>query len=265
MASAARKASKGVRRDFGEVEQLQISKKGPADFVSNTDLRVEQVLIEELSRARRGYGFLTEETGAVEGSDKTHRWIIDPIDGTTNFLHGLAQFAISIALEREGELVAGLVFNPITDDLYTAENGYGAYLNERRLRVSARRNLDESLIATGVPFIGKPGHEQFGRELAAITSKVAGIRRYGACSLDLAFLAAGRFDAYWERDLKPWDMAAGIVLVREAGGFVQDLNGGSAMLETGTILASTEGLLKPMQALLQDASKQNTETRSSIL
>ncbi len=255
MVKAARKAGRALVRDFGEVENLQISKKGPADFVSAADLKAERTLREELGKGRPGYGFLMEESGEERGTDPSHRWIVDPIDGTTNFLHGLPQFAISIGLEREGQLVAGLVFNPITDELFLAEKGKGAYLNDRRLRVSARTNLEECLIATGIPFKGKPGFDQFSRELNVLMPQIAGIRRYGSAALDLAFVAAGRFDGFWERDLKPWDMAAGIVLVREAGGFVQDLDGGSAMLENGTILAASGGVAKPLDVALKSAPK----------
>jgi len=251
MIAAARKAGRALIRDFGELENLQISKKGPADFVSNADHRTERVLIEELSRTRPGYGFLVEEAGALDGPDKTHRFIIDPIDGTTNFLHGIPQFAISIALEREGQIVSALVFNPVTDELYIAEKGHGAYLNDRRLRVAARKNLSEILVASGAPFMGKEGRQEFLAELDAILSSTAGMRRFGAASLDLASVAAGRFDAFWERKLKPWDVAAGILLVREAGGVVSDLSGRDNILESGDILAANEHLHRPLMELLR--------------
>ncbi|MGQ0740902.1 MAG: inositol monophosphatase family protein [Alphaproteobacteria bacterium] len=253
MVSAARKAGRALIRDFGELENLQVSRKGPSDFVSVADERTERILIEELSRARPGYGFLVEESGVIEGRDKTHRFIIDPLDGTTNFLHGMPQFAISIALEREGTLVSGLVFNPVTDEMFVAERGHGAYLNERRLRVAARKTLADSLVATGTPFHGTEGHEQFLGELRAVMNTTAGIRRVGAAALDLAWTAAGRFDAYWERDLSEWDIAAGILLVREAGGIVTDLEGGQRMLEKGHLLAANEALHGPMLALLKRA------------
>src|SRR6185369_12134291 len=198
MTAAARKAAKVLIRDFGEVEHLQASKKGPADFVTQTDFRVEKILREELSRTRPHYGFVMEEGGVVEGLDKTHRWFIDPIDGTTNFIHGLPHFAISIGLEREGHLVAGLVFNPIRDEMFTAEKGQGAWLNDRRLRVSSRRELKDAIVATGIPYLGREGHEEFLGELGRIMNEVSGVRRFGAASLDLAFVAAGRFDAFWE-------------------------------------------------------------------
>src|SRR6266481_6006698 len=235
MIAAARKAGRALIRDFGELENLQISKKGPADFVTTADSRTERVLVEELSRTRPGYGFLVEEGGAIEGKDKTHRFIIDPIDGTTNFMHGIPQFAISIALEREGHLVSALVFNPVTDEMYVAERGHGAYLNDKRLRVAARKNLSETLIASGAPYMGKEGLEEFLGELRGVLNVTAGMRRFGAASLDLAWVAAGRFDAFWERNLKAWDIAAGVLLVREAGGVVSDLMGRDRMMETGAI------------------------------
>lgn len=249
MIAAARKAARGLARDFGEVEHLQVSKKGPADFVSAADIRAEKILLEELSKARPGYGFLLEERGAVEGTDKTHRFLVDPLDGTLNFLHGLPHFAISIALEREGELVAGVVYDIPKNELFWAEKGRGAYLNERRLRVSARTRLSESVIATGIPFQGKPGHELFREELARLTPLVAGIRRWGSAALDLAYVAAGRYDGFWERNLAPWDLAAGALLVREAGGLARELDGGN-FLETGSILAANASLAPELAKLL---------------
>ncbi len=243
MVNAARKAGRSLARDFGEVEHLQVSVKGPANFVSAADHRAETILYEELSRARHGYCFLMEERGRIDGPDKTHTWIIDPLDGTTNFLHGIPLFSISIALEREGELVAGLVYNPASGDIYTAERGKGAFLNDnRRLRVAARQDLDMAVIATGVPHRGKPGHELFLRELSAVMRDAAGIRRAGVASIDLAWVAQGRFDGYWERNIQPWDMAAGIVLVREAGGIVSDLDGGQDMLQSGAIVCGNEAI-----------------------
>jgi myo-inositol-1(or 4)-monophosphatase len=250
MIAAARKAGRGLIRDFGELENLQISKKGPADFVSTADSRTERILIEELTKARPGYGFVLEEGGAVEGRDKTHRFIIDPIDGTTNFLHGIPQFAISIALEREGQLVSALVFNPVTDEMYVAEKSHGAYLNDRRLRVAARQNLSDILVASGAPFLGKDGREAFLTELNGVISSTAGMRRFGSASLDLAWTASGRFDAFWERNLKAWDIAAGILLVREAGGVVSDLDGRDCMMDCGHILAANDSLHRPLLALL---------------
>src|SRR5665213_1985167 len=220
MMAAARKAGKPLIRDLGELENLQVSMKGPADFVTNADKRTEKILIDELTRARPGYGFLAEESGAIEGKDKTHRFIIDPIDGTTNFLHGIPHFAISIALEREGQIVTALVYNPATDDMFMAEKGQGAFLNNKRLRVGARKTLNTALVATGIPFQGHGDFARFDAELNAIMPNVAGIRRFGAASLDLAYVAAGRFDAFWERNLSAWDIAAGLLLVKEAQGMV---------------------------------------------
>lgn len=252
MMAAARKAGKAVSRDFGEVEQLQVSKKGPSDFVTAADLKAEKIIFEELTKARPGYGFLGEERGAVEGSDKTHRWIVDPIDGTTNFVHAIPHFAISIALEREGQLVAGVVYNPITDDMYHAETGRGAFRNDARLRVAARRQLGEAVLATGIPFKGREGHGQFFKELHQFTQRVAGVRRFGAASLDLAYVAAGRFDGFWERGLALWDIAAGVVLVREAGGFCAEIEGGDFM-QSGHIVAANEALLPQMLERLKAA------------
>jgi len=253
MAGAARKAARGLVRDFGEVEQLQVSRKGPADFVSQADHKAERVLKAELQKARPTYGFLMEESGASAGSDPQHRWLVDPLDGTTNFLHGIPHFCISIGLQRDDEIVAALVFDPTRDETFWAEKGHGAYVNERRLRVSARGNLPDSVIATGIPFMGRAGHEQFLAEAKAVMNQVAGIRRFGAAALDLAYVAAGRYDGFWEHGLQPWDMAAGILLVREAGGFVCDLDGKDRMLESGTILAANEKLQRPLLSLLSGA------------
>lgn len=258
MVSAARKAGRPLIRDFGELEHLQISMKGPADFVSSADERTERILIEELSKARPGYGFVAEESGAREGSDKSHRFIIDPIDGTTNFLHGVPVFAISVALERDGQLQSGLVYNPVTDEMFVAERGHGAYLNDKRLRVAARKNLAESLIATGIPFMGKGDqslHDQSLAEVRAIISRTTGVRRCGAASLDLAYVAAGRFDGYWERVLNPWDIAAGILLVREAGGVVTDMDGRGDPLAKGDVLCANETLHPQLLKILQEAGK----------
>jgi myo-inositol-1(or 4)-monophosphatase len=254
MTAAALKAGRGLKRDFGEVGNLQVSVKGPGDFVSAADRRAEKTIFEELAKARPGYGFIMEESGRVEGSDKSHTWIIDPLDGTTNFLHGLPVFAISIALEREGQLVAGLVYNPADDEMYVAERGQGAWLNNRRLRVAQRSKLADSLIATGVPHLGKAKeHPLFKQELAAVMARVSNVRRFGAASLDLAYVAAGRFDGYWERNLQAWDVAAGVVLVREAGGFVSDLDGGADMLSKGSVIAGNEAIHRALGDLLRTA------------
>ncbi|WP_297513386.1 inositol monophosphatase family protein [uncultured Caulobacter sp.] len=245
MIDAARKAARGLARDFGEVTELQVSKKGAADFVTNADLKAEQTLFEVLTKARPGYGFLGEERGMIEGTDKTHTWIVDPLDGTTNFLHAIPHFAVNIALQREGEgIVAGVTYNPITNDLFWVEKGKGAFLGaEKRLRVAARRNLEEAILATGVPFAGKPGHGQFLKELHQVSQKVAGVRRFGAASLDLAWVAAGRFDAYWERNLGAWDVAAGILMIQESGGKVTTIDESDLDVLAGkSILASNQDL-----------------------
>ena len=255
MVAAARKAARGLQRDFGEVENLQVSLKGPANFVTAADKKAEKTLFEELSKGRPGYGFLMEEGGTIEGSDKSHRWIIDPLDGTTNFLHGIPMFSISVALERDGQLVAGLVYNPISDEMFIAEKGQGAFLNDRRIRVAARRELAQAVVATGIPHIGRPEHPRFLSELGTVMNEVAGVRRMGSAALDLAYVAAGRFDAYWEANLAAWDMAAGIVLVREAGGFVSDLAGRDDMLGTGGIVAGNDMLSRKLADLLKKAHK----------
>src|SRR3954452_19340634 len=216
MIKAARKAGRALKRDFGEVEHLQASLKGPANFVTAADKRAEEIVFEELSQARPGYSFLGEEGGRREGPDKTHTWIVDPLDGTSNFLHGIPHFAISIALERDGTVIAGLVYNPANDDLFTAERGKGAFLNDHRLRVAARRRLQDCVITCGMPHHARGDLALGSKEMAVVQDKVAGLRRFGSAALDLAWIAAGRFDGYWERNLAPWDVAAGIVLVREA-------------------------------------------------
>ena len=255
MIKAARKASRTLKRDFGEIEHLQASLKGPANFVTAADLRAEEILRDELEHARPGYGFLGEEGGAREGSDKTHRWIVDPLDGTLNFLHGIPHFAISIGLEREGTVVAGVVYNPANDELFTAERGKGAFLNDQRLRVAARKRLADAVVACALPHPGRGDVELARSEHIAVQERVAGLRRFGAAALDLAWVAAGRLDAYWERGLSPWDMAAGIALVREAGGFITDLDGRDDMIKTGGILAGNEDIHREMLRALKDARK----------
>lgn len=261
MERAARRAARGLIRDFGEVEQLQVSKKGPSDFVSTADLKAERILHAELRKARPAFGILIEESGE-EAGDGRHRFIVDPLDGTTNFLHGIPHFAISIGLERDGEIVAGIVFEPIKDELFWAEKGAGAYVNEHRLRVSARSKLTEALIGTGIPFHGHGDHETFLKSFAAVMPQVAGIRRLGTASLDLAYVAAGRLDGYWEFGLKPWDLAAGILLVREAGGYVSEIDGGRRMLESGDVLAANDALHKPLGDLVRRALGQGAARRA---
>ena len=252
MVQAAMKAGRSLIRDFGEVQNLQVSVKGPGDYVSQADRKAEEIIHAELSRARPGYAFLMEERGSVAGEDDQHRWIVDPLDGTTNFLHGIPVFAISIALERQGQIVAGVVYNPAMDELYTAERGGGAYLNDRRLRVAARSRLSDAVIGCGLPHLGRGHHGNFLIELRNVMSEVSGVRRMGSASLDLAYVAAGRFDGFWERGLSPWDIAAGILLIREAGGFVSDMKGGQAMLEDGSIIAGNEPIHR---ALLKTVTK----------
>ena len=255
MEGAARKAARALIRDFGEVENLQVSRKGPADFVSAADRRAERILQGELARARPDFGFCLEESGIIAPRAGTARWIVDPLDGTTNFLHGIPHFAISIGLQQDGVLVAGVVYEPTRDELFWAENGIGAFVNYRRLRVSSRRNFGDAVIGTGIPHLGDPMVDEFTAEMAALMPTVAGIRRLGAAALDLAYVAAGRFDGFWERGLEPWDVAAGIVLVREAGGLVSDMDGGQEMLDCGHIVAANDGLHAPLQALLQSAAR----------
>ncbi len=253
MERAARKAARSLLHDFGEVEQLQVSMKGPADFVSTADLSAERIVKSELRRARPAFGFLAEEGGAEPGEDPRHRWLIDPLDGTTNFLHGIPHFCISIALERDGEIVAGLVYDPMRDEMFSGEKGVGAFVNDRRLRVSARRNLAESVIGTGIPFRERGDHPRYLKLLETVMGHTAGVRRMGAAALDLCYVAAGRFDGFFEFGLSPWDVAAGLVIVREAGGFVSEIEGGNDPLTRGSVLATNSHLLGPLGRLLRDA------------
>ncbi|MCR5874278.1 inositol monophosphatase [Phenylobacterium sp. J426] len=256
MSDAARKAARGLNRDFGELAELQVAKKAPADFVSAADLKAEQVLFEALTKARPGYSFWGEERGLIEGTDKTHTWIVDPLDGTTNFLHAIPHFAINIALEREGAgVVAAVTYNPATNELFWAEKGKGCYVNDKRLRVAARQRLDESVLATGIPFLGHGQHAKFLKELHQISQRVAGVRRFGSAALDLAWVAAGRYDGYWERDLKAWDLAAGVLMVTEAGGKVTDAEGGEDMLKAGSIVAGNLDIHPLLLDRLQAAAK----------
>ncbi|MFQ3596385.1 MAG: inositol monophosphatase family protein [Sphingomonadaceae bacterium] len=253
MERAARKAAPRLRRDFGEVAQLQVSKKGPADFVSNADKAAERTLLEELQKARPGWGFLLEEEGEIAGEPGAPRFIIDPLDGTSNFLHGIPHFAISIAAEHEGVVKAGLVYQPLTDESFWAEQGKGAWLQNSRLRVSGRRDLAECLLATGIPYRGHGNQQQFERIVSHVIPQVAGIRRFGAASLDLAWVAAGRFDGFWEEGLSEWDVAAGILLVREAGGFVSDFRGGDRMIERREIVAGNDATHSKLHRLIAES------------
>lgn len=259
MANAAYKAARGLLRDFGEVEQLQVSRKGPADFVSSSDHKAEETLVEELHRARPNFGFLLEEGGTVKGSDNSNRWIIDPLDGTTNFLHGVPHFAISIGLERDGKMFAGVIYDPLRDEIFTAETGTGAYLNSKRLRVSARDQMNEALIATGMPFKGRASHPEYPAMLEAVTGSAAGVRRFGSAALDLCYVAAGRYDGFWEFALSPWDIAAGLVILREAGAVVSDVEGNDCRMETGDILATNGRLHKNLRCLLAEAAKESAK------
>jgi len=260
MERAARKAGQRLRRDFGEVEHLQVSRKGPSDFVSKADRASERTLYDELRVARPGWGFLMEEAGEIEGEPGKPRWVIDPLDGTSNFLHGLPHFAISIAAQEPrldgkgwGEVIAGLVYQPISDESFWAEKNRGAWLHDKRLRVSGRRRLDESLIATGIPFMGAGDPVEWMKIYGALAPQVAGIRRFGAASLDLAWVAAGRYEGFWERGLSPWDTAAGGLLVREAGGFISDWQGRSQPICDTTVLAGNDVLHSKLHKILAAA------------
>ena len=252
MARAAERAGRALIRDFGEVEQLQVSQKGPADFVSAADHKAERIVREELQRARPGYGFLLEEGGRIEGSDAEHVWIVDPLDGTTNFLHGLPHFCVSVALTRDNDVIAGVVYDPLKDELFWAEKNNGAFLNNRRLRVSARKQLSEALLATGIPFKiheSSPIQEKFMAQLQCVMGRLAGVRRFGAAALDLCYVAAGRYDGFWENGLPAWDVAAGLLIVREAGGFVTEIGGKRYELGAPDILAANDALHEPLVRL----------------
>lgn len=254
MVRAVMKAARGLVRDFGEVEQLQVSRKGPGDFVSNADRRAEKILKDELKRARPEFGFLMEESGEEVGSQPQNRWIVDPLDGTTNFLHGLPHWSISVGLEQFGEITAAVIFDPIRDELFWADKGSGAYVNDRRLRVSARTALDQALVGCGLPIGDWPGRQHgFTAQMNAMADQVAGLRRLGTASLDLAWIAAGRQDGFWEYGLKPWDIAAGILILREAGGRIGKLDGDENLLAEGTIVAANSALYDKLVQVLQGA------------
>ncbi len=255
MNGAGRKAARSLLHDFGEVEQLQVSRKGPADFVSEADRRAEQILKFELEKARPDFTLLLEEEGFIGDESSVDRWIVDPLDGTTNFLHGIPHFAISIAHEHNGELEAGMIYDPCRDETFWAVKGSGCYLNNTRLRVSARNSLDTAILATGIPFIGRPDKEEMLAALVAVMNQTAGLRKFGVASLDLAYVAAGRFDGFWEIGLSPWDVAAGILLIREAGGLVSEINGRNDPLNGGSILASNSLLFDQVGKMLREAIK----------
>ena len=251
MMAAARKASKSILRDFGELEKLQVSVKGQNDFVTMADIKAQEIIHYELSRARENYGFLMEEGNNKSNiDDNEFTWIIDPIDGTLNFMNGIPYFGISIALNQKDQLIAGLVYDPIHNDFYWAEEGTGAYLNDQRLRVTNKNSLDKSVIALGIPFLGRGDHKQHIRSQEAVMSKVAGLRRFGAASLDLAYVAAGKVDGFWEYGLSPWDVAAGIILVKEAGGLALGIDNKENPLLTGNIVAGNTNIVKELQNIL---------------
>lgn len=249
MVAAATKAGRSLTKDYGEIENLQVSLKGPGDFVSEADTKAEKALRDALNKARPGYSFLMEEAGAVDTGSE-HRWIIDPLDGTTNFLHSNPFFAVSVALESYGQLVAGVVYNPISEELFTAEKGRGAFVNDRRMRVAARTAMDECLIATGVPALNRRGHGVSLFEQRNIMTQVAGVRATGSAALNLAYVAAGRFDGYWESGLSPWDVAAGMLMVREAGGFVTEPDPDESIYDTGRIVAGNENVHAKLREIL---------------
>ena len=246
MIKAARKAGRSLSKDFREVENLQVSMKGAGDFVSKADIAAEEILREELRTARPTYGWLAEESSEEEGEDPTRRWIVDPLDGTTNFLHGLPHWAVSIALEHKGQLVAGVIYDPTKDEMFFAEKGQGAWMNDSRLRVSGRSRMIEALFATGLPFGGRADLPETLQELARVLPTCAGVRRFGAAALDLAYVAAGRYDGYWERRLNAWDIAAGLLIVREAGGLVEPITNGADPLEDGELLSANDVLFTPL-------------------
>ncbi len=240
MMKTARKVGRDLLKDFTEVENLQVSTKGPGDFVSRADRQAEQTIREELLHARPSYGFVGEEGKEIAGEDPTRRWIVDPLDGTTNFLHGLPHWAVSIALEHKGAIIAGVVYDPVKDEMFYAEKGTGAWMNESRIRVSARHRMIECIFATGLPFAGRADLPLTLQDLARLLPSCAGVRRFGAASLDLAYVAAGRYDGFWERRLQAWDMAAGLIIAREAGAIVEPLNKGGDIIADGEVICANE-------------------------
>ena len=252
MMKAARLAGRSLVKDFREVENLQVSVKGAGDFVSRADIEAERIIREELSGARPNYGWLGEESAEVAGEDPTRRWIVDPLDGTTNFLHGLPHWSVSIALEHKGEIVAGVVFDPAKDEMFFAEKGQGAWMNQARLRVSGRSKMIESIFATGLPFAGRADLPETLGDLARLLPTCAGVRRWGSAALDLAYVAAGRYDGFWERRLHAWDMAAGIIIAREAGAFVEALDSAADILESGEIVAANEVIFEKFARIVRD-------------
>jgi len=260
MIRAARKAGRLLVKDFQEVENLQVSVKGPGDFVSKADLAAERLIREELMNARPSYGWLAEESGAVPGEDPTRRWIVDPLDGTTNFLHGLPHFAVSIALEHKGRIVAAVVFDPTRNELFFAERGNGAWVDERRLRVSGRKRMIECIFATGIPFADRSALPASLSDLGRLLPTCAGVRRFGAAALDLAYVSAGRYDGYWERGVNAWDIAAGLLLVTEAGGLVGPIHEGHDPLEDGDLIAANEPVFDQFAALVRESGDVHRKT-----
>ena len=250
MIKACRKAAKTLIRDFGEIEKLQVSVKGPGDFVTTCDKKVEKILIDELQKARPDYSILSEEIGEIN-NDESFRWIIDPIDGTANFLHGIPHFAISIGLEKEKEIICGIIYDPIKDEMFVAEKGNGSYLNNQRMRVSSRKNLKDSIIFTGGPKRESKDKELSLKEYNSFSSKVfIPIRKLGSAALDMAYVAAGRCDGFWQRNLNYWDIAAGIIIVKESGGFVTDFNGKNEYINNKTLLVTNSKINKEMIEVL---------------
>jgi myo-inositol-1(or 4)-monophosphatase len=254
MIKAARKAGRSLVKDFREVENLQVSSKGPGDFVSKADREAERIIKEELMGGRPSYGWLGEETGETAGEDPTRRWIVDPLDGTTNFLHGLPHWSVSIALEHKGEIVSGVIYDPAKDEMFVAEKGQGAWLNDtRRLRVSGRRVMIESIFATGVPFGGRPTLPATLQDLARLMPTCAGVRRWGSAALDMAYVAAGRYEGYWERGINAWDVAAGLIIVREAGGFASGIRDGQDPLDSGAVICGNAALFEEFRSIIRGA------------
>ncbi len=255
MTDAVMKAARSLKRDYGEVENLQVSRKGPGDFVTAADRKAEEILRAALEKARPGYGLVMEEGGVVEGTDRSNRWFIDPLDGTTNFLHGIPHFCISVGLERDGQMVAGVVYDPVKDEMFIAERGAGAFLNNRRMRVAARQSLADAIIACGIPTIGRGSHPRFLKELGMVMGACAGVRRLGSAALDLAYVACGRQDGYWERDVQTYDIAAGIIIVREAGGFVSNADGGSDPFAAKSVACGNEQIHRQLLDIVKAANR----------
>ena len=257
MTAAILKAARGLLRDFGEAEQLKISKKGAADFVTSADKKAEKTLIQELQKARPDYGFLTEESGEIPGKNEDFRWVVDPLDGTTNFIHGIPHWSIVVALQRYNkEIIASAIYDPLRDEMFWSERGQGAFLNQHKIKVSVRSDLEECLVATGIPYGRRSSNPEFLKMCEKLIPLCAGIRRQGSAALDLAYVACGRYDAYFERACKPWDIASGILLVKEAAGHVSEIEGDQQMLETGSILASNSEIFRPIGRILRKALKE---------